>query len=114
MNITFDSAASDDLDHIFIWRSKDSPDAAHEMIARIRTRVAALATEGFAHMGRVGLVEGTRELIVAPFIIVYQVDEAHEEIVIVAVAHGAQDRLLLEQEWNDGIFPIDIDHDEHR
>jgi plasmid stabilization system protein ParE len=72
MNITFDSAASDDLDHIFIWIAKDSPDAAHEMIVRIKARIAALATEGFAHMGRVGLVEGARELIEHPFIIVYQ------------------------------------------
>jgi toxin ParE1/3/4 len=106
MTITFDSAASDDLDHIFIWISKDSPDAAHEMIARIKVRIAALATDGFAHMGRVGLVEGTRELIVSPFIIVYQVDQIRREILIVAVMHGAQDRLMMEQEWNDGNVPL--------
>jgi addiction module RelE/StbE family toxin len=107
MTIAFDPAASDDLDHIFIWIAKDSPDNAHEMIARIKARIAVLATEGFAHMGRVGLVEGTRELIVSPFIIVYQVDEVRQEIVIVAVAHGAQDRLMMEQEeWNDGATPL--------
>ena len=92
MKITFDPAAVDDLDHIFIWISRDNRDAAHEMIARIKARIAALATEGFAHMGRIGLVEHTRELIERPFIIVYQVDEARDEIVILAVAHGAQDR----------------------
>jgi plasmid stabilization system protein ParE len=106
MTIAFDPAASDDLDHIFIWIAKDSPDAAHEMIVRIKARIAALATEGFAHMGRVGLVEGVRELIEHPLIIVYQVDEMRDEIVIVAVMHGAQDRLLMEQEWNDGITPL--------
>jgi toxin ParE1/3/4 len=58
-------------------------------------------------MGRVGLVEGTRELIESPFIIVYQVDEVRDEIVIVAVMHGAQDRLMMEQEeWNDGATPL--------
>jgi toxin ParE1/3/4 len=92
MKITFDPAAVDDLDHIFIWISRDNRDAAHEMIVRIKTRIAALATEGFAHMGRIGLVEHTRELIEHPFIIVYQVDETRDEIVILAVAHGAQDR----------------------
>ena len=43
-------------------------------------------------MGRAGLVAGTRELIERPFIIVYQVDELQDEIVIVAIAHGAEDR----------------------
>jgi toxin ParE1/3/4 len=93
MRITFDPAAVDDLDHIFLWISRDDRQAAHDIIIRIRSRIAALATEGFAHMGRVGLVEGTRELIESPFIIVYQVDDTRDEIVIVAVAHGAQDGL---------------------
>jgi toxin ParE1/3/4 len=92
MRITFDPAAVDDLDHIYLWIARDDRQAAHEMIMRIKARIAALATEGFAHMGRVGLVEGTRELIESPFIIVYQVDETRDEIVVVAVAHGAQDR----------------------
>jgi len=43
-------------------------------------------------MGRPGLVEGTRELLEWPYIIVYRVDEVREEIVVVSVAHGAQDR----------------------
>jgi plasmid stabilization system protein ParE len=43
-------------------------------------------------MGRPGLVEGTRELLEWPYIIVYKVDDARQEIVVVAVAHGAQDR----------------------
>lgn len=39
-----------------------------------------------------GLVEGTRELLEWPYIIVYKVYEAREEVVIVPVVHGAQDR----------------------
>jgi len=43
-------------------------------------------------MGRPGLVEGTRELIEGPYIIVYKVFDDRGEIVIVSVVHGARDR----------------------
>ena len=43
-------------------------------------------------MGRPGFVEGTRELIEWPYIIVYKVLDERAEIVIVSVVHGAQDR----------------------
>jgi len=43
-------------------------------------------------MGRAGLIEGTRELLEYPYIIVYQVHEDRGEIVILAVVHGAMDR----------------------
>jgi len=51
-----------------------------------------LKNRELTHMGRPGLVEGTRELLEWPYIIVYRVDEVREEIVVVSVAHGAQDR----------------------
>ena len=44
------------------------------------------------YMGRPGLVEGTRELLEWPYIIVYKVFEDREEVVIVSIVHGAQDR----------------------
>ena len=43
-------------------------------------------------MGRPGLVEGTRELVEPPYIIVYMVDEPADEIVVLAIVHGARDR----------------------
>jgi toxin ParE1/3/4 len=43
-------------------------------------------------MGRPGLVEGTRELIEYPYIIVYKVDERRREIIVISVVHGARDR----------------------
>ena len=92
MRITFDPAASDELDSIFAWIAKDSPRAAFEMLARIEAKVMRLETPELTHMGRPGLVEGTRELIEWPYIIVYKVHEARDEIVVVAVVHGAQDR----------------------
>ncbi len=43
-------------------------------------------------MGRPGRVEGTRELVEPPYIIVYGVDEPADEISVLAIVHGARDR----------------------
>jgi toxin ParE1/3/4 len=61
------------------------------MIARIEARVMRLGTPGLANMGRPGLVEGTRELLEYPYIIVYIVYEERDEIVVISIVHGAQD-----------------------
>ena len=37
-------------------------------------------------------LEGTRELIDAPYVIVYEMDEPAEEILVLAIVHGARDR----------------------
>ena len=93
MKVTFDPAASDELDGIFAWIAKDSPRAALEMVARIEAKVMRLETPELTNMGRPGLVEGTRELLEWPYIIVYRVYEDRSEIVVVSVVHGARDRL---------------------
>jgi toxin ParE1/3/4 len=92
MKVTFEPAARDELDRIFAWIAKDNPRAALKMIARIEDKVMRLENRGLTYMGRPGLVEGTRELLEWPYIIVYKVDDVRQEIVVVAVAHGAQDR----------------------
>ena len=94
MKVTFEPAARDELDQIFAWIAQDNPRAASEMIARIEQKVMRLANPELAHMGRPGLVEGTRELVEWPYIIVYKADEDRAEIVIVSVVHGAQDRQI--------------------
>jgi toxin ParE1/3/4 len=92
MNVTFEPAARDELDDIYAWIAKDSPRAAFAMIARIEEKVMRLAAPQLAHMGRPGLVEGTRELLEWPYIIVYKVHDDRDEVVIVSVVHGARDR----------------------
>jgi toxin ParE1/3/4 len=92
MRVTFDSAAKDELDDIFAWIAKDNPRAAYEMIARIEAKVMQLEIPQLAHMGRPGVIEGTRELLEWPYIIVYKVFEDRDEIVVLSVAHGARDR----------------------
>jgi plasmid stabilization system protein ParE len=92
MKVVLRGAAEDDLDCIFVWISKDNPLAAADMVARIRDRISLLEVDSLAHIGRRGVVEGTRELVEYPYIIVYRVDEDRQEITVVAIFHGAQDR----------------------
>jgi toxin ParE1/3/4 len=92
MRVTFDPDARNDLDNIYAWIAKDRPRAALEMVARIEAKVMQLETPELTHMGRPGLVEGTRELLEHPYIIVYQVREDRDEIVILSIVHGARDR----------------------
>jgi len=48
----------------------------------------------FPYMGRPGRVPGTREWVVhgLPYVIVYQVDELLDELTVLAIFHGAQNR----------------------
>src|SRR3954447_15514511 len=92
MKVAFEPAARDDLDRIYDWIANQNPRAATELIARIETKVMRLENRELMHMGRPGLVEGTRELLEWPYMIVYKVDEVRQEVVVVSVAHGAQDR----------------------
>jgi toxin ParE1/3/4 len=92
MRVTFEPAASDELNRIFEWIVKDNPRAAVEMVTRIEAKVMRLAAPELTHVGRPGLVPGTRELLEWPYIIVYRVDPQRDEVVVVSVVHGAQDR----------------------
>ena len=92
MRVSFDPAASEELDRIFRWIAKDNPRAASALVARIEAKVMRLSAPALTHMGRPGLVMGTRELLEGPYIIVYKVDEERGEIVVVSVVHGAQKR----------------------
>ncbi len=92
MKIVIRARAADDLDGIFSWISRDSPRAAANAVRRLRERIGRLATPGLEHMGRPGLIEGTRELVEPPYIVVYRVDDERDEIVVLAIFHGAQKR----------------------
>jgi addiction module RelE/StbE family toxin len=92
MKVVLRESALDDLDHIYTWISNNNPSAAGDMISRIRDRISFLEIGALAHMGRPGLVPGTRELIEHPYIVVYRVDDRRREVEVVAVFHGAQDR----------------------
>jgi addiction module RelE/StbE family toxin len=66
----------------------DNPRAAVAIDERIRTRVEGLAR--FPEMGRLGRIEGTRELVISgtPYIAAYRI--ADDTVRILRVLHGAQ------------------------
>lgn len=77
---------------IYDWIYSDSPTAARSVDRRVIASIQKLSP--FPHMGRVGQVEGTRELVVPqlPYIVVYEVRSATSDVPIRQVVHGAQDR----------------------
>ena len=92
MKVVIQSKAEDDLEKLFRWIAKDNPRAAADMVARIRDRINSLELDSLAHMGRFGLVEGTLELVEYPYLIIYRVNDARREVIVLAIMHGAQDR----------------------
>lgn len=92
MKVIVREAAGDDLNDIFQWIAKDNPGAAVQVVSRIRDRIDGLELDSLAHMGRLGFVEGTLELVEYPYLIIYQVDDFHREVVVLAIVHGARSR----------------------
>ncbi len=92
MKIVIRDEAVEDLEAIFAWIAKDNPSAAASVVRAVRQRFDLLLTPGMARMGRPGMDEGTLELVEAPYVIVYEVHDDREEIEILAIVHGAQDR----------------------
>jgi toxin ParE1/3/4 len=92
MKIVIREKAAADPEAIYAWIARDNPRAATATVQRIRARIGRLGAPGFAHIGRPGKVTGTRELVEAPYIIVYRVNDEHDELVLLAIFHGAQNR----------------------
>lgn len=92
MRVIVRAKAEDDIDHIFAWIAKDNPAAATDVVVHIRARINRLATPALSHMGHPGVVPGTLEIIVRPYIIVYKVFKRRREIVILSIVHGARER----------------------
>lgn len=68
----------------------DNPGAAARMRTLAHDRLTLLAT--MPRMGRVGRVAGTRELVLSgtPYIIVYELRGADEQIYVLRLLHGAR------------------------
>jgi toxin ParE1/3/4 len=82
--VVWSTRALTDLDEIITFIRNQDPVTAHRMTARIDERVASLVQH--PRLGRAGRVAGTRELVVTPFIVAYEV--ADDLIVILAVLRG--------------------------
>jgi toxin ParE1/3/4 len=80
-------AASQDLESVERYISRDNPDAAIDTVLEIIRRVEVLAEH--PGIGRPGRVEGTRELVLGglPYVVPYI--HQGDTVIILRVLHGA-------------------------
>ena len=92
MKLVFDDRALADLEGIYRWIAQDSPASAKAVVDRLFGSIELLIS--FPFMGHAGHVPDTFEWVVPrlPYIVVYEVDQAREQVIVMAVFHGAQDR----------------------
>jgi toxin ParE1/3/4 len=88
MKIRWSPEAAADFAEIAEYIRKQNPSAADRVARNLYDSVTSL--KSFPNQGRVGRIEGTRELVLAPlpFIAVYRVKRTTVEIV--RILHGAQ------------------------
>jgi addiction module RelE/StbE family toxin len=88
MQVRWSPAASQDLFRIIEYIRKENVPAAQRVAETIYENIGSLGT--FPHRGRMGRVEGTRELPVPslPFLVIYRVTQ--DAVEIAGVIHGAQ------------------------
>ena len=91
--IVIREAAFADLERIYSWIAQDSPRNADSVVCRIDEAIEDKHAF-FPYMGRPGRARGTRGWVVhgLPYVIVYIVDELLDELTVLAIFHGAQDR----------------------
>jgi len=89
MRVLWTKSAAADLEAIVNFIRTDNAEAAHGVGRKLYSAAASLSI--MPRRGRVGLVDGTRELILAPlpYILVYQVLE--RDVLIVRIRHAAQE-----------------------
>jgi toxin ParE1/3/4 len=75
-----------DLDSLRFFIAGENPAAAKRESARIFNAIDRLAE--LPSMGRPGRVPATRELVVAPYLVVYTVDGGR--LVVLRIIHGAR------------------------
>lgn len=77
--IRWQTAARDDLRRLVSHIAQSNPDAAEAMRQRIETAIQPMSRHPF--LGRVGRIQGTRELVVHPnYIVIYRVQDQAIEI----------------------------------
>jgi toxin ParE1/3/4 len=92
MKLRFTTRAAQDLVAIADYIRAHRPAAAGQVRAAILQSLQDLVL--FPRLGRAQTVEGVRKLVTRkyPYLVYYTVDEAAEEIVILAIQHPARER----------------------
>jgi toxin ParE1/3/4 len=90
MRVRWTTDAADDLERICDYIAQSRPESARRVAQTVVERIGTLET--FPHLGRPGRVQGTREIVFPPlpFVAVYEVLDAHDEVRVLRVLHGAQ------------------------
>lgn len=88
MQVRWSPEAADDLERIVLHIQRDGPEVARKVAAIIIDAAGSLST--FPKRGRMGRIEGTRELVITalPWIAVYRI--RGDAVEIVRIYHGAQ------------------------
>jgi toxin ParE1/3/4 len=88
MRVRWTADAADDLERICDDIAEDRPDSARRVAQSVIDGIGTLET--FPNLGRVGRVQGTREIAFPPlpFVAIYEIRE--EQIVVLRILHGAQ------------------------
>jgi plasmid stabilization system protein ParE len=97
MNIRVTEDAAGDLEKIKSFVGQADGVAAERVVEHIRGMIRLLAE--WPHLGHAGIVGGTFERTVprTPYVIVYRIDlGTRDELIILRVPHGAQDRSRYE------------------
>ncbi|HEV2988156.1 MAG TPA: type II toxin-antitoxin system RelE/ParE family toxin [Candidatus Angelobacter sp.] len=91
MRVRWSPEAATDLEQINDYLNERDPRLAHSTVLEIYETIRNL--KSLPYRGRIGAVEGTRELILTrlPFVIVYRI-KYDETIEVLHIFHGAQDK----------------------
>lgn len=92
MRVRFTPEALGQIAGIHFYIEVQSPDRAARIVRRIWAQMERLAD--FTNVGRDGVVNGTREWTVPglPYLTVFEINRARNEVIILGVCHGAKNR----------------------
>jgi toxin ParE1/3/4 len=90
MRIRWTPAAADDLEHIYKYLSLHEPHLAQATVIALHEEIYSLRR--FPHLGRPGVISGTRELLHErlPYIVVYRVKD--DTVEVLHIWHPSQER----------------------
>ena len=86
MKVRWTTTALRDIESLHQYIAQDRPDAAAATLETICSGIEAL--ERHLEMGRKGRANGTQEVIIPPYVVVYRVHEAVIELL--AIIHSAR------------------------
>jgi len=88
MTARWTPTAARDLEDVYDYIAADNEDSAIATVERILAGIEALGRH--PQLGRSGRVLGTRDLVIAPYVVAYRIVKVKGAVEIQAVLHGAR------------------------